>query len=90
VQPLLIVLTDGAGNVSMGNKPVKVEIKEMANLFAKEDIHSVIINMENKAFDTGLAQELADEMGGVCYTLDEIKGETLYNTVQKEMLSSTA
>ena len=85
VQPLLIVLTDGAGNVPMGNKPVKEEIKEMANLFAKEDIHSVVINMEAKAFDTGLAQELADMMGGTCYTLDEIKGETLYNTVQKEM-----
>ena len=41
--------------------------------------------MEARAFDTGLAQELADMMGGTCYTLDEIKGETLYNTVQKEM-----
>jgi len=46
--------------------------------------------MEAKAFDTGLAQELADMMGGTCYTLDEIKGETLYNTVQKEMQATAA
>jgi Mg-chelatase subunit ChlD len=46
--------------------------------------------MEAKAFDTGLAQELAEMMGGVCYTLEEIKGETLYNTVQKEMRTAAS
>jgi len=32
-----------------------------------------------------LAQELADQMGAVCYTLEDIRGDTLYETVQKEM-----
>ncbi|HOA21809.1 MAG TPA: VWA domain-containing protein [Anaerolineaceae bacterium] len=85
VQPLLIVLTDGAGNVPLGQKPVKEEIRELAGLFSKKNIHSVVINMEKKAFDQGLAQELADQMGAACYTLEEIRGETLYNTVQREM-----
>ena len=84
VQPLLIVLTDGAATCRVG-KTVKEEIKELAGLFSKKNIHSVVINMEKKAFDQGLAQELADQMGAACYTLDEIRGETLYNTVQKEM-----
>ncbi len=86
VQPLLIVLTDGAGNVTLwGKKTVKEEIKELAGLFAKEAIHSVVINMEQKDFDQGLAQELADHMEAVCYTLEDLRGETLYQTVQKEM-----
>jgi magnesium chelatase subunit D len=85
VQPLLIVLTDGAGNVPLRNKPVREEIKELAGMFANEDIHSVVINMERKAYDQGLAQDLANHMEATCYTLEDLRGETLYQTVQKEM-----
>ncbi len=85
VQPLLIVLTDGAGNVPIGKRPVQTEIDELAGLFQVEKIHSVVINMEQKIFDQGLAKDLADKMGAVCYTMEDLKGETLYQTVQKEM-----
>ncbi|MEA4811423.1 MAG: VWA domain-containing protein [Anaerolineaceae bacterium] len=85
VQPLLIVLTDGAGNVPLGKRPVQVEVDELAGLFNAEKIHSVVINMEHKIFDQGLAKDLADKMGAVCYTMEDLKGETLYQTVQKEM-----
>jgi len=85
VQPLLIVLTDGAGNVAIGKRPVQVEIDELAALFQAEKIHSVVINMEQKIFDQGLAKDLAEKMGAVCYTMEDLKGETLYQTVQKEM-----
>ncbi len=85
VQPLLIVLTDGAGNVAMGKRPVQDEIDDLAGLIEAEKIHSVVINMEQKIFDQGLAKNLADKMGAVCYTIEDLKGETLYQTVQKEM-----
>ncbi|MFZ3071354.1 MAG: hypothetical protein WA110_09585, partial [Anaerolineaceae bacterium] len=90
VQPLLIVLTDGAGNVPMGKKAVQAEIEELAGMFANEDLHCVVINMEHKAFDQGLAKNLAEHMGAVCYTLDDLKGETLYRTVQREMHAAAA
>jgi Mg-chelatase subunit ChlD len=41
--------------------------------------------MEHKIFDQGLAKDLADKMGAVCYTMEDLKGETLYQAVQKEM-----
>ena len=85
VQPLLIVLTDGAGNVPMGKRTVQAEIDDLAGLFQNEKIHSVVINMEHKIFDQGLAKDLADKMGAVCYTMEDLKGETLYQAVQKEM-----
>ena len=85
VQPLLIVLTDGAGNVAMGKRTVQAEIDDLAGLFQAEKIHSVVINMEHKIFDQGLAKDLADKMGAVCYTMEDLKGETLYQAVQKEM-----
>ena len=91
VQPLLIVLTDGAGNVPLTpGRPVAEEIAELAGMFANEKIHSVVINMEQKVFDSGLAQDLADKMDAVCYTVEDLKGETLLETVQREIFAPTA
>jgi len=88
VQPLLIVLTDGAGNVAyQPGRNVPQELEEFAGMFKREKIHSVVINMEQKVFDAGLAQRLADQMGAVCYTVDELRGDVLYETVQKEIIA---
>lgn len=85
VMPLLIVLTDGAGNVSMGKLPPHEEAYRIARQIAEEHIHSVVINMEHIAFDQGLAQALADQLQAPCYTIGELKAENLYQTVRKEI-----
>lgn len=85
VQALLIVLTDGAGNVPLRARAVNAEVAELAGLFARDKIHSVVINMEQKLFDQGLAERLAEQMGATCYSLEDLRGETLYHTVQTEM-----
>jgi Mg-chelatase subunit ChlD len=85
VLPLLIVLTDGAGNVSMGYLPPLEEARWIAGRIAEERIHSVVINMEHAAFDQGLAQDLADHLKGPCYALADLKAESLYFTVRQEM-----
>ncbi len=41
--------------------------------------------MEHPAFDRGLAQQLANALGGPCYTLPELKAEALVQTVRDEM-----
>ena len=85
VLPLLIILTDGAGNVSMGHLPPQEEAHRIAEMIADEDIHSVVINMEHVAFDQGLAQALADHLKSPCYTLTDLKAENLYAAVKDEM-----
>ena len=85
VMPLLIVLTDGAGNVAMGQLPPQEEAYRIAHRIAEDDIHCVVINMEHMAFDQGLAQALADHLEGPCYTLSELKAENLYLAVRQEM-----
>jgi len=87
VMPLLIVLTDGAGNVSMGHLPPMEESRQVAGRIAQEKVHSVVINMEHVAFDQGLAQLLADNLEADCLSLSELKADALYRTVRKEMLS---
>ncbi len=85
ILPLMILLTDGAGNVSQGNLPPQEEALLIADRIREAEIRSVVINMEHAAFDQGLAQGLADRLGGPCYTLHSLKAEHLYRTVRSEL-----
>jgi len=85
IEPLLIILTDGAGNVSMGGLPPMEEAHQLAEQIAAEEIRAVVVNMEHAAFDQGLAQSLANHLHSPCYTLHELKAETLYHAVRQEM-----
>ena len=85
VMPLMIIVTDGAGNVSMTDIPPQEEAIRVAGLVKKSDLRTVVINTEHEAFDRGLAQELADNLGGPCYTLKQLRAEELYARVREEM-----
>jgi len=85
VAPLVILLTDGGGNVSMGSLPPQEEAHRLADRIAEDDIRCVVINMEHAAFDQGLAQALAEHLKAPCYTINDLKAETLYYAVREEM-----
>ena len=85
IMPMLILLTDGAGNVSISDLPAQEEAHRTAKMIQDEDIRSVVINMEHASFDRGLAQALAEELNAPCYTLHELKADTLYRTVREEL-----
>ena len=85
VLPLMILLTDGAGNVSMGEMPPQEEALLVADRIRESDLRAVVINMEHAAFDQGLANSLAERLGAPCYTLHELKAEHLYRTVRREI-----
>lgn len=83
--PMMILLTDGAGNVSMGNAPPQEEAHQIADQIRRAGIRSIVINMEHAAFDQGLASALAERLDGPCYTLQQLKAEHLYQAVRSEM-----
>lgn len=85
LQTMMILLTDGAGNVSMSNMSAQEEAHQLARAIRETHIRSVVINMEHPSFDRGLAQALANELEAPCYTLAELKAETLYETVKDEL-----
>jgi magnesium chelatase subunit D len=85
VMPMLILLTDGAGNVSLGDMPPQPEAHRIASLIKEMGVRSIVINMEHPAFDQGLAQLLADKLDGPCHTLEDLRAETLYQTVVGEI-----
>ena len=61
------------------------EAHSIARRIHEQDIRTVTINMEHVAFDQGLAQRLADQLGGPCYTLSQIRADNLLSTVRAEM-----
>jgi magnesium chelatase subunit D len=85
VMPLMILLTDGAGNVSLTDLPPQEEAHRIADAISQENIRNITINMEHVAFDQGLAKQLADRLGGPCYSLSELKAEVLYETVKRQL-----
>jgi Mg-chelatase subunit ChlD len=85
LNPLMILLTDGAGNVSMSEMNAQEEALRVADLIKHTDIRSITVNMEHTAFDQGLADTVAERLGGPCYNLSELKAEILYQTVRQEL-----
>lgn len=85
VAPLMILLTDGAGNVSIGDGSPQPEAHRLAEKIAEMDLRCIVINMEHHAFDQGLAAQLADHLDAPCYTLADLKAESLYRTVRDEL-----
>jgi len=85
VAPLMILLTDGAANVSLGTTPPLEEALMIADLYRERRLRSIVINTEHESLDRGLAQELANRLAGTCYSLGEIRADSLYETVRREM-----
>lgn len=85
VMPLIILLTDGAGNVSITGMPPQEEAMRMAGLIKGSNLRAVVINMEHVAFDRGLAQSLADAMGAPCFCLPDLHAEALVATVKDRL-----
>ncbi len=83
VKPILIVMTDGAGNVAMGSYAPLEEAYQIADRIAHEKIHCVVINMEAETYDQGLAYELANRLDSPCLTITELKAEQLYMAVRQ-------
>jgi len=85
LMPLMILLTDGAGNVSVGNLAPQEEAHKIAELIKEAKVRSLVINMEHQAFDQGLALLLANKLDAPCFSLADLRAETLYQTVVDQL-----
>ncbi len=86
-RPLLVILTDGAGNVSMGEQSPKEEAYLIAEEIQAHHIDAVVIDMEAAEFNQGYARALAERLGGPCYTLAYLRADTLLDTVRGELMA---
>ena len=82
VLPLLVLLTDGAGNISVTDIPPQEEVRLIAHRIRDTRIRAVVLNIEQAAWDQGLAQQLALALGAPYHWLPTIRAETLAETVR--------
>lgn len=85
ISPLLIIISDGKGNVSMGNDKPLVEARHIAGKICEEErIKTLVIDVEKNGFLTfGLARELAGALGADYYKIDDLKADTLVQAVKQ-------
>jgi Mg-chelatase subunit ChlD len=85
VLPLMVLLTDGQANVSMGDLPPQTETYLLADFVADQRIRAVVIDTEHPIFERGLARQLAEHLKGHYYRLDDIREGGLVELVRAEL-----
>jgi len=84
ISPLLIIISDGKGNVSVGAGKPLAEARRAAEIIrAEERIKTLVIDVEKNGFLTfGQARELAVAIGAEYYKIDDLKADTLVQAVK--------
>lgn len=82
---LLIVLTDGAGNIAMAGGDPMEESKTIAEKIAREEFRSIVIDLDSNTFEEGLANQLARQLKAPCYLIAGLKGDQLAKIIRKEL-----
>ena len=79
---LLILLSDGKANVSMGSgKPVE-EAKQIASLIRASGIKSLVIDAEQSFIGLGFAQEISNELGARYMKLEELRAQDILDGIR--------
>jgi len=83
IRPLLIIISDGKANVSLGEeRPLAEAIRAAEMIRDEERFKSLVVDVENSGFlSLGLAQQLAEAMGAEYYKLDDLKADRLVEAV---------
>jgi len=83
--PLLVLITDGQGNVAMTDLHPQEEARRIAEQIGRRGIRCVVIDTEHEQFNRGLARQLADAAHGEYYDLGEIRTQALVSTVREQL-----
>ena len=83
-RPIVIFITDGRSNVSLGEKgPMEESLELGARLAGDERIRCIVVDTESQGLvHFGLARKLAHFMKARYFKVDDLKAETLLNIVK--------
>lgn len=85
ISPLIILISDGRANVSMGEDKPLAEALRVAELIRDEErIKSIVVDVEKEGFFAfGMARRLAFALGADYYKIDDLKAEALVQAVRE-------
>ena len=86
-RPLLVLLTDGAGNISLTGRPPAEEMRELAGRLAQEGVRSIVIDLYGRGGPQpdSPAVELAIALGGELHPLATLKADRVADKVRREL-----
>lgn len=83
--PLLVLVSDGKGNVRLNGGDPREEALAVCRQIRAARIHAVGIDTEEKERIAGLMEELCREMGGLYLRPEELRAEQLAAAVKERM-----
>lgn len=85
IKPVMVIISDGRGNVSIRNGNPFEEAKEICAEARKMGILSIVIDTESGLVRLGKLTELADILGGKYYAMDDIRPDIIHDIVSNSI-----
>jgi magnesium chelatase subunit D len=82
--PMLVLISDGKGNVSMNGGKPEEEAKSVAREIRKAGIRAICIDTEKREV-TGLMADLCREMGGLYLRPEDLKADSISTVVKSRL-----
>lgn len=85
--PLLVLLTDGAGNISLSGRPPAEEMHLLAGALKQRGVRSIVIDLYNRTrfYPNSPAEELAVALGGELYSVASLHADGVIDRVRAEL-----
>ena len=85
VLPLLVLLSDGRGNVALGQDSPLDEAYTAAGIIGDDKIPSVVVDTESGFIKLGMVQSVAEAMGAQYLKLEDLRADSLAEAVRLRM-----
>ena len=85
VLPLVVLLSDGRGNVALGPDSPMDEASAAAGIIGDDKIPSVVVDTESGFVKLGLVQPIAEAMGAQYLKLEDLRADILAEAVRLRM-----
>jgi magnesium chelatase subunit D len=85
--PLLVLLTDGAGNISLTGRPPADEMRALAGHLRHQEVRSVVIDLQrpSRFYPSSPAAELAVALGGEHHTVTSLHADGVLEKVRARL-----
>ena len=85
--PLLILLTDGAGNISLSGRPPIEEMHLLSGALRRREVRSIVIDLYNRTrfYPNSPAEELAVALGGELFSVASLHADGVIERVRAEL-----
>lgn len=86
-RPMLVLLTDGGGNISMTGRPPAEEMRELAGVLRRRGVRSLVIDLYQRSggLPASPAAELAEALGGTLVSVAALHAEGVAARVKAEL-----